>query len=403
MTHQKDLINVVLFRAIDELSMSIAGNQMKQALDQLNRQAFQFRLHKIARHRLPFNVDLQIGPRRLTSEAFDVHAARLLYYPLSARFQQADIYHITDDFYGGIVRALNPKRCLVTFNHETPYILQNELGGGAGPRYKIQCYIFNAILQAAYIVTASDFMRQHILDRYHVRPERIVRNYYGHSVHFHPQSREVRHKLQNVFQIDPNWFILLHVGNCGPRKNIDLILRALPELPEKIHFVQVGGEWQPAQQMIIREYHLEPRVHRLGFLPHPDLLAADRDALITDSFKSIKIFPDTNLAEIYGIADVFVFPSILEGFGLPLVEAMASNVPVITSNYGTMAEIGGDAAEVIDPLDPRKLAEAIRVLYESPERRQRMKEAGLRRAQDFTWHRHAQTLCDLYEAAYNAL
>ena len=316
--------------------------------------------------------NFRVGRQPITSEALNDYYARLLYYPLAARRQRADIYHITDDRYGAVVRWLDPRRCVVSVNHGTPEIFRDELGVGTGVLFRVQRYVFNAIRQAAYILTASRVMRDHILEHYPLAPERVVVNPYGYDACYGPGTDAQRAEARAHYGWPAERFVLLHVGNMGPTKNIETLLRALPLLPERVHFVQAGGAWAPAHQRLIAEHALGGRVQALGRVPE--------------------------LTPLYHGADAFVFPSLMEGFGLPLLEAMAAGLPAVTSNFGTMAEVAGQGALTVDPRDPAALAAAVRGLLDEPGQRQHWRAAGLRRSQDFSWRRHAETLRDLYLA-----
>ena len=97
---------------------------------------------------------------------------------------------------------------------------------------------------------------------------------------------------------------------------------------------------------------------------------------------------DETLAALYRLADVFVFPSLYEGFGLPPLEAMASGTPVITSNVSSLPEVVGDAALLIDPHEPEAIADAMhRVLHDAGAARGRCARAAWRRAREFSWER----------------
>lgn len=375
---QDNVIKVMLFRAIDETSTVIIGNQIAAALDQLQIPEIEHQLYSIRRLSLPFDFQFKLVNRRITSSALNTYFARLIHYPLAARRKKADVYHITDDYYGSIIRVLPPERCIVTFNHETPALSHDIETVKPGPHLRIQRFIFSGICKAAYVLTSSKFIRDHLLDIYALDPDKVILNPYGHSPMFHPRNDAERLKTRKLHNLDPKWFVLLHVGNCGPRKNLEAILRSLSKLPDDIHFLQVGcGVWQPSQQALIDDLRLSSRVHRVT-LP---------------SF-------NTQFAKIYNAADLFVFPSLLEGFGLPIVEAMASGLPVVTSNFGAMAEVGGGSAELVDPHDPIQLAATIRILYQSPSHRERLKAAGLKRVKDFSWQKHAKTLSMLYKEVY---
>jgi glycosyltransferase involved in cell wall biosynthesis len=106
--------------------------------------------------------------------------------------------------------------------------------------------------------------------------------------------------------------------------------------------------------------------------------------------------PDATLAVLYRLAAVFVFPSLNEGFGLPPLEAMASGAPVVTSNVSSLPEVAGDAAVLVDPRDPRAIADGIRRVLTEPGLRETMRAKGLARAADFSWDRSIRRIRQIY-------
>jgi glycosyltransferase involved in cell wall biosynthesis len=110
---------------------------------------------------------------------------------------------------------------------------------------------------------------------------------------------------------------------------------------------------------------------------------------------------DADLPALYAGADLFVYPSLYEGFGLPPLEAMACGTPVVTSNVSSLPEVVGDAAVTVDPLDERALAEALESLLLDPARRMQLSSAGLARAAEFRWERTAAQTLAVYEAVLN--
>lgn len=112
--------------------------------------------------------------------------------------------------------------------------------------------------------------------------------------------------------------------------------------------------------------------------------------------------PFEDLPAIYNLGDFFAFPSLYEGFGLPVVEAMASGLPVMTSNTSSLGEIAGDAAETINPTDIDAMADAIRRLAMDADLRRHRSERGLTRAREFSWTQTARDMLAVYQRAAGA-
>jgi alpha-1,3-rhamnosyl/mannosyltransferase len=170
---------------------------------------------------------------------------------------------------------------------------------------------------------------------------------------------------------------LLSVGVLEPRKNHAAIVRALARLHdsgERMSLVIVGrtgwGWVDPLEATGLTE--LRPWVHILRDLPTADLVA------------------------LYGCAEALVYPSFSEGFGLPLVEAMACGCPVVTSDRSAMPEVGGDAALYASPEDPTQIAERILALLRDAGLRTTLLARGLERAASFTWRRTAEETIRVY-------
>jgi len=166
---------------------------------------------------------------------------------------------------------------------------------------------------------------------------------------------------------------------------------------------------------------LEPRKNRLGLLralallptPRPKLvIAGQRDfgyekifqlrdeLLLQDDVIFLETASDDLLAALYRNARLFVYPSFAEGFGMPVIEAMASGIPVITSNTTSLPEVAGDAALLVDPHSPEEIRDAMNRVLHDEALAARMREAGIRRAEVFNWDGAADMLADKYRAYF---
>lgn len=167
---------------------------------------------------------------------------------------------------------------------------------------------------------------------------------------------------------------LLWVGTTEPRKNLRGLLTALARTRHDLPLVVVGPEgWGADVARLLAD--AGPRVRRLGRLP------------------------DTDLHAVYAGATVFVWPSLREGFGMPVLEAMAHGTPVVTSATTSTAEVAGDAGVLVDPTDVDALASAVDALVDDPSRRAELAEAGRARAARFTWEACAAGLVEVYADA----
>ncbi len=163
---------------------------------------------------------------------------------------------------------------------------------------------------------------------------------------------------------------VLAVGTLEPRKNLPRLVAAFQRLPHEL---------QRAHPLVV--------TGRLGWDADETL-----DALrsLGDSAVETGFVPDGQLAELYRRCALFAYPSLGEGFGLPVLEAMAVGAPVLTSDRSSLPEVGGDAAAYCDPTDTASIAVALEALLSDPARLERMRLAGPARAAEFSWSRTAE-------------
>ncbi|HEX9734898.1 MAG TPA: glycosyltransferase family 1 protein [Thermoanaerobaculia bacterium] len=179
---------------------------------------------------------------------------------------------------------------------------------------------------------------------------------------------QARRRVAERFGVDGPY--VLAVGTREPRKNLRRLAAAWSGLPAELrrrHPLLAAG----AEGWMLADGELDG-VRRLGFVAEDDLVA------------------------LYGAASVFAYPSLAEGFGLPVLEAMACGAPVLTSDVSSLPEVAGGAARLVDPLDVDALRDALRGLLEDPDERERLRGLGLRRAADLSWAATARRMLELY-------
>lgn len=214
------------------------------------------------------------------------------------------------------------------------------------------------------------------VERY-LRPRRKSLNvvYLGINRAFSPRDAiKARDRVAQQFGL-PTKF-LLTVGTFEPRKNIAGLFKAFALIANKIpHHLAVVGQRGWKNEMVrdeMRRASIHNRIHLLGYVP------------------------DEALPDIYSAADVFVFPSVYEGFGLPPLEAMACGVPVVSSNVSSIPEIVGDAAFLVNPHDPLSISEGILKVLGDENLRNQHVALGLKRAAFFTWEKTARQMLSIF-------
>lgn len=246
--------------------------------------------------------------------------------------------------------------------------------------HQLKLTVKRAVNRSVRILTPSEFSRRAIIAAYELPEDedKVVVIPNGVSPGFRPMAREhaaawVRdnHGIRSPF--------ILTVGDLQPRKNhiglihaFEEVIRAYPHLPH--HLVMVGKEtWHGAE------------VRR-----------AAAKSSVADRILFTGWVPDDDLRQFYAACELFAFPSFYEGFGLPIVEAMACGRAVVCSNTSAMPEVASAAGILFNPRSSTDIARAIRDVLLDPELRVRMERLGQQRAGYFTWNRAAQQTLDVY-------
>lgn len=231
--------------------------------------------------------------------------------------------------------------------------------------------------KAARIATVSEFSKQDIAKLYRINTEKIDVVYNGASESFRPLSPEEIQQIRLNFTGGEPYF--LFVGSLHPRKNLVNLFAAFDlfrtRSESSVKLLIAGG-----RQWWTRE--LQQALDRMKF----------RHEVIFTGRVSEEMLP-----RITASAYALTYVSFFEGFGIPIIEAMQSGVPVITSNVTSMPEVAGDAALLADPCNPESIAEAMEKLWKEKAMREQLIEKGLQRARHFTWDRSAALLWESIE------
>jgi glycosyltransferase involved in cell wall biosynthesis len=235
-----------------------------------------------------------------------------------------------------------------------------------------------AARRAEKVLTISDFSRSEILKYTEAAPENVVNAGIAISSAFRPERDESRcREVRDRYGL-PSAYIL-SVGSLEPRKNLGVLLEAFARLRREVpgwnRKLVLAGRRAWGANLI------DDAVHALGL--KADVVNAD-------------YVESRDLPAVYTMADLFVFPSLYEGFGLPPLEAMACGTPVVCSNAASLPEAVGRAAELVDPGDVVALAGAIRRVATDAALRARLRREGLERARLFSWADVARRIQGLY-------
>ena len=252
---------------------------------------------------------------------------------------------------------------IVTTVHDFSFILYRDFH----PKERIEYfekYFFNNLDRSDMIITGSEYTKREILKYTKFKEDKIVVIYHGidHNLF------KVYQKIELGFDL-PSKFIL-SVGSIEPRKNLLRLLKAYQGLPLEIKdeykLLLVGFSGWENSEIISLIKELEEYVQYLGFIS------------------------DEELAQVYNLATLFVYPSLYEGFGLPVLEAMACGTAVVSSGLSSLPEVGGDAPLYCDPYSITDIQEKIVSTLADSSKRDSMVKKGLAQAQKFSWQKSAQ-------------
>ncbi|MBA2672859.1 glycosyltransferase family 1 protein [Ramlibacter sp.] len=364
---------VTLFRDFVEdrrTSMEIYADALADALAQLPRPP-------VLRQVVPRAARL---PWRGTPGAFEMRWSRYVRYPRAAAQQQGQLNHVIDHGYGHLLWTLDPRRTVVTVHDIIPALRwAGKLAGTTRGSYPLLNKLSLAALRRAHTLvaisrnTADDLVAHCGLDAARIRVVPL-----GLSPRFCPADPRGRSALRDRFGLPQGGRLVLISGDAFYKNHATCleVLRALHADPTPgaapVTLVRLGPRGADWRQRLAAS-GLAAHVIALEHLPGADVPA------------------------LYNAVDCLLFPSLYEGFGWPVLEAMACGVPVVCSNAGSLPEVAGDAALMAAPTDAAALAQAVRRCLDDAATRATLIGRGHAQAARFPWHRHAQSMLDIYE------
>lgn len=241
-----------------------------------------------------------------------------------------------------------------------------------------------AVEKASHIIAVSEATKKDLISLLQVPGEKITVIHEGVEDSFCPNIDVRTIALHTNKYVGPKTKYILSVGTLEPRKNLSIIVKAFSLLPLSLQnqykIVFVGGKgWNNQElQQTIQDYNLAKKVIFTGFV-------TDRD-----------------LPYFFNRAAVFVYPSLYEGFGLPVLEAMSSGAPVITSNVSSLPEVAGRAGILIDPKNEKELADALKKVLSNPKLALSMQKKGLLQAKKFSWQKAAVATLKVFNKSLKA-
>ncbi len=297
--------------------------------------------------------------------------------PMHLRRDRPDLLHVQ---YTGPVFANVP---LVVSVHDVSFLEY--------PQYftrfraaQLKLTVRRTVERAAAILTPSEFSRGAILRHYGLDQDKVVVVHNAAGAEFRPIDRHIAQGvIERKFGV-PGPFVLM-VGDLQPRKNhmgllqaFEELMRTHPQISHRLVFVGKETWYSKDLHRAVEKSGIAERVHFTGFVE------------------------DADLVQFYGACDLFVFPSFYEGFGLPILEAMACARAVVSSNTTAMPEVADGAGILFDPDSTEQMTRALRDVLVDSELRVRLERLGSQRAAAFSWERAAERTLEVYSRVAGA-
>ncbi|RLD43326.1 MAG: glycosyltransferase family 1 protein [Bacteroidetes bacterium] len=304
--------------------------------------------------------------------------------PKAAKKEGCDILHCTSNT-APIITDIP----LVTTLHDIIYMESVSIFGKAGTWYQKfgnmyrRLVVPSVIKKSDKIITVSKFEKKRIANFFNFpkNDNRLVAIYNGVTEHFKQINNTAElNRVKELYNLPDNFLFFL--GNTDPKKNTPGVLKAFSDYLKKTnddtYLVMLDYEQSALDSILndIGDENLKSRIILTGYVVNTDLPA------------------------IYNLCSIFLYPSLRESFGIPMLEAMRCGVPVITSNTSSMPEVSGNAAYIIDPYKPEEITNAIIELKNNKTLREELIIKGLKQSSKFSWKNMATDVLELYKTVY---
>ena len=302
--------------------------------------------------------------------------------PKAAKAEGCDILHCTSN-----TAPVNTKIPLVVTLHDIIYLENLKLGKAGGSLYQRLGNIYRkwnvprVVKNAQKIITVSNFEKKRIDKHFGFKNNEVEVVYNGVSEHFKKvENKKELNEIREKYELPEKFLFFL--GNTDPKKNTRNVLKAFDHYLSKnkpIPLVMLDFGEQNLKDILneIGKPQLRKHIHLTGYVINSDLPA------------------------IYSLCEVFLYPSLRESFGIPILEAMACGAPVITSNTSSMPEVANDAAYIVDPEKPESISLGIYRLISNNSLRNKNIQKGFKRAEEFSWRQTTEETLKIYKSLKN--
>lgn len=306
---------------------------------------------------------------------------RFLNHPRTVSNLEADVFHIIDHTNGHVAYWLKKlgKPVIITCHDLVQYVYPEILKNQSRfPAFSMAAweYSVKGIAVVDRTIAVSTNTAQDITNHLNINPEKITVIPNGVESQFRLLSSEIVKNWRQQYTASPEEICILNVGSTHQRKNIITVLKVVKAIAERglpVRLWKIGDDFTIEQKQFISDQTLNKHITFLGKL--------DREALIC----------------FYNAADVLLAPSLYEGFGLTILEAMACGTPVITSNVSSLPEVAGDGAILVNPTDVEAIVKAIIHLQTDSIDRQNLANKGLNISNKFTWQKTVKNIVEVYQ------
>lgn len=299
------------------------------------------------------------------------------YIPDILKTKKVDLYHVPQNGIG--LPPVKNSLYVSTIHDLIPYIMPETVGRGYLTKFISQ--MPHIISMVDSVITVSNWSKKDIMRIFDISEDKITVTHLAADDIFIPMDKVDAEKfIYEKYSIEKG--IILYLGGFSPRKNVKSILVAFSmiykNLSKNYKIVIIGAAKDDHQFLnkLAQSLGIGDRVFFTGFVPYEDL------------------------PYFYNAAELFVYPSLYEGFGLPILEAMCCGTPTITSNVSSIPEVAGDGALLINPFDTEELAKAMEKVLEDNNAKADLISRGFERAANFNWRKTAAETLKVYENTY---